>query len=209
MFRADMANIMDKKPFIVGIGGTLRLGSSTERAVAICLAEAAREGARTVLVKGVDLLFPHYNPDDVSRTEQAKNFVELIRQCDGLIVGSPGYHGSISGLIKNALDYAEDLRSDDRAYLDGRAVGCIATGAGWQSIGSTIVALRSVVHALRGWPSPLAVGINTSTKTFDSEGVCLDQNIEQQLATVGQQVVTFARAFSERAGSFNSGEAAA
>ena len=146
---------MEKRPFIVGVGGTLRPGSSTERAVATCLAAAAKAGARTTLVKGADLLFPHYNPDDLSRTEQARNFIELIRQCDGLIVGSPGYHGSISGLIKNALDYTEDLRSDERVYLDSRAVGCIATGAGWQSIGSTIAALRSVVHALRGWPAIL------------------------------------------------------
>jgi FMN reductase len=200
---------MDKTPFIVGIGGTLRPGSSTERAVSASLAAAAKAGARTVLVKGVDLLLPHYNPDDMSRTEQSRNFVELIRRCDGLIIGSPGYHGSISGLIKNALDYTEDLRSDERVYLDGRAVGCIATGAGWQSIGSTIAALRSVAHALRGWPTPLAVGINTSIKTFDNEGRCLDKTVEQQLSIIGQQVVTFARAFSSNIGSFGGGVAAA
>jgi FMN reductase len=166
-------------------------------------------GARTTLVKGVDLLLPHYNPGDLSRAEEATHFVELVRQCDGLIVGSSGYHGSISGLIKNALDYTDDLRSDERVYLHSRAVGCIVTGAGWQSIGSTIAALRSVVHALRGWPSPLAVGINTSTKTFDNEGRCLDQNVEQQLATVGQQVVAFARAFPKQGSSFSDGMVAA
>jgi FMN reductase len=193
---------MNEKPFIVGIGGTLRPGSSTERAVTTCLAAAAKTGARTAMIRGVDLVLPHYNPDDLSRTEQARNFVEMIRQCDGLIIGSPGYHGSISGLIKNALDYTEDLRSDERVYLDGRAVGCIATGAGWQSIGSTIAALRSVIHALRGWPTPLAVGINTSLKVFDNDGRCLDQNTDQQLSTVAQQVVTFAHAFPGQTSSF-------
>jgi FMN reductase len=200
---------MNKTPFIVGIGGTLRPGSSTERALSVSLAAAAKAGARTALVKGVDLLLPHYNPDDMSRSEQSRNLVELIRRCDGLIIGSPGYHGSISGLIKNALDYTEDLRSDERVYLDGRAVGCIATGAGWQSIGSTIATLRSVVHALRGWPTPLAVGINTSMTTFDNEGRCLDQNVEQQLAIIGQQVVTFARAFPGQISSVEGGVAAA
>jgi FMN reductase len=199
---------MGKKPLIVGIGGTLRPGSSTERAVALCLAAAAKAGARTTLVRGTDLLLPYYNPDDPSRTDQAKRFVALIQECDGLIIGSPGYHGSVSGLIKNALDYIEDLRSDERVYLDGRSVGCVATGAGWQSIGSTIAALRSVIHALRGWPSPLAAGINTATKVFDHDGNCLDQNIEQQLATVGRQVVEFSRAFP-RANVSKGGAAAA
>ena len=65
---------MNEKPFIVGIGGTLRPGSSTERAVATCLAAAAKAGARTAMIRGVDLVLPHYNPDDLSRTEQAEEF---------------------------------------------------------------------------------------------------------------------------------------
>ncbi len=51
--------------------------------------------------------------------------VDSIRQCDGLIVATPAYHGTLSGLVKNALDYLEELRDDERPYLDGRAVGCI------------------------------------------------------------------------------------
>jgi hypothetical protein len=39
------------------------------------------------------------------------------------IVGSPGYHGAISGLVKNALDYIEDLREDPRVYLDNTPWG--------------------------------------------------------------------------------------
>ena len=39
------------------------------------------------------------------------------RWADGLLVASPGYHGGISGMMKNALDYVEDLRADERVYL--------------------------------------------------------------------------------------------
>lgn len=190
---------MATKPLIVGIGGTLRSGSSTERALRICLDECEAAGARTVLLASADIALPHYNPDTPERSTEMKAVVELIRQSDGLIFGSPGYHGSISGLVKNALDYVEDLRADARPYLDGRAVGCVACGAGWQSIGSTLTALRSIVHALRGWPTPLAVGINTTSKCFDSDGHCLDEAVERQLRTVGRQVVQFARAFSQSA----------
>ncbi|MEZ2126632.1 MULTISPECIES: NADPH-dependent FMN reductase [unclassified Sinorhizobium] len=186
---------MTHKPLIVAIGGTLRPGSSTERALQICLDEAEKAGARTELLKGVDLTLPPYNPEDPVRSPQAMRLVQLIRECDGLIIGSPGYHGSISGMIKNALDYTEDLRSDDRVYLDSRAVGCVACGAGWQSIGSTLAALRSIVHALRGWPTPLGAGINTAVKTFDPDGRCLDPAVENQLRLVGQQVVRFVEAF--------------
>jgi FMN reductase len=186
---------MKAKPLIVGIGGTLRPASSTERALQIALAEAARSGARTITLRGVDLNFPLYNPDDRDRTVEAQRFVDLVHQCDGLIVGTPAYHGSISGLVKNALDYIEDLRDDRRPYLEGRAVGCVITGAGWQAIGSTLGAMRSIIHALRGWPTPLGAGLNTTGHVFDSNGLCVDRAADEQLKVVGRQVSLFTRAF--------------
>jgi FMN reductase len=186
---------MSAKPLLVGVGGTLRPGSSTEKALAVSLRAAELAGATTVLLGGADISFPSYSPETPERTPAMVRFIELIRQCDGLIVGSPGYHGSVSGLVKNALDYTEDLRADKRVYLDGRAVACIACGAGWQSIGSTLATLRAVVHALRGWPTPLGVGINTTLKCFDGAGKCVDKHVEEQLMIAGQQVVQFALAF--------------
>ena len=59
--------------------------------------------------------------------------------------------------MKNAIDLLEDLRGDSRVYLDGRAVGCIVTAAGWQGCNTTLGAMRGIVHALRGWPTPLGV----------------------------------------------------
>jgi FMN reductase len=201
---------MSKKPLIIGIGGTLRSGSSTEKALAVSLREAERLGATTVLLGGSDISFAPYSPESTERSAAATRFIDLVRKSDGLIVGSPGYHGSVSGLVKNALDYTEDLRNDERIYLDGRAVSCIACGAGWQSIGSTLATLRSIVHALRGWPTPLGVGINTTLKCFASNGDVLDPGVEQQLKTAGRQVVEFAQAFRNSTSevSLNSGFAA-
>jgi FMN reductase len=109
-----------------------------------------------------------------------------------LILASPGYHGSMSGMIKNALDYTEEMRADERVYLEGRAVGCVVCANGWQATGTTLIALRSVVHALRGWPTPLGVGINSAEKIFDDAGQCIP-SIASQLDIVARQVVAFAR----------------
>jgi len=188
---------MRKRPVILGIGGTLRVSSTSERAIELCLAEAAKYGAETILIRGSELVLPPFDPSSIDRSANAKRLVELIRRSDGLIIGSPGYHGSISGLIKNALDYVEDLRDEKRAYLEGRAVGCIACAEGAQSIGSTLAALRSVVHALRGWPTPLGVGVNSSEKPFNADGDCADEKVRQQLSALAGQVVSFADAFGE------------
>lgn len=69
------------------------------------------------------------------------------------LIWAAAHHGSVSGLIKNALDYIEDTTKEERVYLEGRTVGCIACAYGWQATGSTLNALRTIVHALRGWPT--------------------------------------------------------
>lgn len=183
----------ERAPYIVGIGGTTRANSSTERALRMSLAAATAEGATTLLLGAADLDLPMYAPERAERTPAARRLVRELARADGVIVSSPGYHGAPSGLIKNALDYVEDLRDAEIPYLAGRAVGCIACAAGWQATTTTLVALRSVVHALRGWPTPLGVVINSAAETFTADGTIADDAAGQQLQVLGRQVVEFAR----------------
>jgi FMN reductase len=145
------------------------------------------------MLAGPALDLPMYAPEKTERSAGARVLISLLRQGHGVIVASPGYHGSISGLIKNALDYVEDMRSDTSCYFDGRAVGCVACAYGWQATGSTLATLRSIVHALRGWPTPVGVAVNSSLKVFDAGGLCLDAGIGKQLDLMAEQVVAFAR----------------
>ena len=111
-----------------------------------------------------------------------------------MVLVSPGYHGTVSGLVKNALDYVEDLRDDVRPYLDGRAVGCVAAARGWQASVTTLTSLRGIVHALRGWPTPLGSAINSAHVMFGPDGDCSDDQVVATLRTIGLQVVEFATA---------------
>src|SRR5258708_6241367 len=179
-------------PYIVAVGGTLRANSSTERAMKYVLDAARRAGARTRLISGSSLQLPLYQPDNPERSDAARDLVAELALADGIILGSPGYHGSISGLVKNALDYAEDLRTDARPYFSGRAVGCIATAGGWSGAVNTLNALRDIVHALRGWPTPMGAVINTADSAFDDQGKCLTPRIAHVLDIMAQEIMSFA-----------------
>ena len=181
-----------KSIYIVGIGGTTRASSSTEKALKVALAAASALGAETRLLGAEDLILPMYAPEKTERAPAARLFIEEIRKADGIILASPGYHGSISGLVKNAIDYVEDLAKDASPYIQGRAVGLIATGAGWQGAVATLIALRSVVHSLRGWPTPLGVPINTLEPCFDADGNCVSPKLNEQLQILSREVVDFA-----------------
>lgn len=181
------------KPFIVGIGGTATPGSSTEQALILALASAEQAGARIKLFGSETLAnLPHYLTGGSSKSPQGHELVTAVRAADGLIIASPGYHGSISGLVKNAIDYLEETAKDKRVYLDGLPVGLIATAYGWQATGGTLATLRSIVHALRGWPTPLGAAINSSGGIFKG-GACTDAGASAQLDLVGKQVYQFAR----------------
>jgi len=181
------------KPHIVGIGGTLRAGSTSEVALRFALDEAASMGATVTMLTGDAVTLPLYAPEDAFRCDRARRLIDEISRAHGIVLASPGYHGSISGLLKNALDYVEDLRDAPLPYFHGRAVGLIACAYGWQATGTTLVAMRSIVHALRGWPTPLAVAINSSMKVF-AGGTPLDTGVATQLRSLASQVVEFASA---------------
>ncbi|UOZ03456.1 NADPH-dependent FMN reductase [Amycolatopsis sp. WQ 127309] len=176
---------------VLGIGGSLRPGSQSEQALRIALAGAEEAGASTRLIIGPELILPFYDQAQESRTEPARRLVEALRTADGVIVVSPGYHGALSGLVKNALDYIEDLRDDVRPYLSGRAVGLAAVAYGWQAAVTTLQQLRTTAHALRGWPTPLGGAVNSAEVKFDDAGNSSEDKVTATLRLIGAQVAGF------------------
>jgi len=180
---------------IVGVGGTLRPGSSTERVISHVLRHAKALGAQTALFVGEDINLPMYVPNRSSDCDRAAALISALRDADAVVIGSPGYHGGVSGLVKNALDYTEELAQHEAPYLEGRAVACIATGAGWQGANATLNALRNIVHALRGWPTPLGIALNARNPLFGSDGECLEEEVSGLMKLMAGQLVSFAERF--------------
>lgn len=176
---------------IVGIGGTLRQGSSSEMLARAVLGYCADAGAGTRMFDGPFLArLPHYDPQGSERNEAEAQLVEAVRRADALVIASPGYHGGVSGLVKNAIDLLEELRTDTRPYFDGRAVGLIVSAAGWQAGGVTLAALRGIVHAMRGWPTPAGIAINSiEQKPFDAEGKLADPSISGAARMMAAQLL--------------------
>jgi FMN reductase len=181
-----------RRPFIVGIGGTLRPNSSSELALKLALAETERLGADVEMIVGQALELPPYDPTRPLAPENAVRLLELLRRADGLIVASAAYHGSIPGFLKNAIDYVEDLREDPLPYLEGRAVGCIICAHGQQALGSTLANMRAIIHTLRGWNTPYAVTISSQNQPVDLQPDIVSEELRQQLRLVASQVVQFA-----------------
>lgn len=188
---------LDTKAIVVGLGGTMRPGSSSEQALRSAMERIERKGVTTVLFTGEALMLPIYDPATRQSTPGSTHIVEMIRRAAGVLIASPCYHGSVSGLVKNSLDYIEETAGDPRPYLDGKAVGLIGCGFGNQGPTMVLSQLRSITHSLRGWPVPMGVAINTAVTKFDN-GAWNDTNVDTQLSIMADQVVEFIQSVSGR-----------
>jgi FMN reductase len=183
---------------VLGIGGTLRPNSTSELALRHALRVAEQMGAATELITAQTLELPMYDPAN-AEAPGASALIQAARSANAVIIATPGYHGNMSGLIKNALDYLQELAGDPAPYLHGRAVGCIVTAAGWQAGVTSLAALRATVHALRAWPTPLGVVINSAVPPFGTDGEPVEPAVAGQLMEMVHQVVSFTPVMS-RAG---------
>jgi FMN reductase len=177
-----------RRPLILGIGGA-GPASSSEQALRIALAAAEEMGAETRLVGGEALAgLPLYLAPGCREHPRAQALIAGVRQADGFVLSSPGYHGTVSGLFKNAIDYIEETARDERAYFHDRPVGLIALASGWQAANTTLATLRTIAHALRGWPTPFGAAIRTRPGLF-LDGNCTDPDIAEQLHRIAAQAM--------------------
>ncbi len=175
------------------LGGSLRAGSVSAQILSACAGLAAPYGVRTTVLTASDLALPLYVPGSSDRPAAALRLLSALRRADGLIIATPAYHGGVSGLLKNALDYVEDLAGDTPAYLTDRAVG--AVGVGWSQHGAAgaVADLRNTIMCLRGWVTPMAVTVNSAGMAAEDGALLQDPQTMRRLEIMVGQVVDFTR----------------
>src|SRR5919197_2915354 len=180
---------------IVGLGGSLAAASKSRAALQSARKGATAAGAETRLLDLRDLDLPMYNPDDDEPGEAAAEPIESCYLADGLIWSSPLYQGTISGALKNALDWLHLLGQRDPPYLHDKVIGLISAAGGTQGL-QAINTMEFAVRALRGWAVPYVVPVVSAARVFDSEGRIDDEGVARQLETLGAEVVRVAERFT-------------
>lgn len=172
---------------VSAVCGSLRENSRTEQALAYALKGAADFGAETKLLKLRDFELVFYGsvaddeyPEDVSRLRQA------IRDSHGVILGTPEYHGSLTGALKNMLDL---MSIDD---FEAKIVGLIGVAGGYIGAINSLNTMKTICRNLHCWVLPQEVSIANVGDAFDADGRMKDPAMEERLLNIGRQVVKFA-----------------
>lgn len=182
---------------IVGIGGTLRADSTSRWALERALEAVHNAGATTELIDLNILRLPMYEPDlplDAYPADVAR-FVDAVRRADAFVWSTAGYHGTLAGVTKNALDFLEFVAHDERPYLHNRVVGLIATAGGELAAVNSINAMVHTAHALRATVAPLFVAIPKAWQVWDEQGHIRDAKWAKRLDQLGELVVQTTEVF--------------
>ncbi|AGB14683.1 putative flavoprotein [Halovivax ruber XH-70] len=181
---------MRSPPTVLAVVGSLREDSYTRTALRYVLQAAADAGAETHLLDLREYDLPVYDPD---RNEQGDSSTvkRLVRDADAVALGTPVYHGSYSGALKNFHDYCGWDEYEDTT------VGLLAT-AGGGSYGSTLEHMRATVRNVHGWTLPHQVGIRNASDAFVAEPDAIDGRafrdaaLEERVETLGERLVEYA-----------------
>jgi NAD(P)H-dependent FMN reductase len=173
---------------IAGISGSLRAGSYTRRAVECALQGAAETGAETRLIDLTDynLVF-RAGKDETGYPTDVARLRSEVKQAEGIILGTPEYHGSLSGVLKNALD----LMGFDE--FEGKMIGLVGVSGGRMGAFDALNTLRNIGRALHAWVIPEQASVPEAWKVFTADGKIADPQVEERLKEVGRQVARFAR----------------
>jgi len=180
---------------VVGIGGTLREGSTSLGALRRALAASEDAGAEIELLDLNELKLPMYEPRKpmYEYGENVRRLIEAMREADALLISTAAYHGTLAGVTKNALDYAQFLGKEEHPYFEGKVVGLISTAGGEQAAANANAAMVHTVHALRGIVAPLMVGVTKAWQRTDDRGEITDHHYGGRLDSLGGLVVELAQ----------------
>jgi NAD(P)H-dependent FMN reductase len=173
---------------VVGIPGSLRDGGSVHRAVQIALAGARSVGAETRMLDLRDYSLPFCDGRDDESTYPpgVGRLRHDVGSAQGVILGTPEYHGSVSGVLKNALD----LMGFDE--MEGKMIGLVGTAGGSQGAQNALSALRDIGRSLHAWVLPQQASVSNADAAFHADGTIKDPKIEERLRRVGAEVARFA-----------------
>lgn len=172
---------------VLALCGSVTDNSSTRRALEVALEGAKQAGAQTKLADLRDYHLPfaglRHEPENFP---DVKRLSDECRAAQAILWGTPEYHGSYSGVLKNALD----LMGFDE--FQGKMIGLVGVAGGSIGAINALNHLRTVGRQLHAWVLPQQVSIAAAHRAFDESGKLRDAEMEKRLLEIGREVTRFA-----------------
>ncbi len=190
---------MSRKLKILAFAGSLRRKSFNKRVLQTAIKGAQNAGAEVTLVDLRDYPMPLFNSDDEAAfgiDENALRFQGLLTEHDGFLITSPEYNGSLSGALKNAIDWAS--RPSDKYQrsdvFQGKFAAIMTASPG--SFGGVRVLshMRDVLTSIGVYVLPTEIAVSFSGEKFSGDGEEMtDERTKGVLENLGAALVGMLR----------------
>lgn len=181
---------------IIALAGSLRSQSYNKSLVKIAAQGAEEQGAHVVYVDLADYPIPLFSEDlEEEGTPAAVNDLKhLFAQSQGILVASPEYNGSISGVLKNVIDWLSRPSQgvDIDSAFDGKVAAIMAASPGGLGGLRGLGHMRDVLNNLGVIVSPKQVAVPAAYEAFNDDGEVNDVELEQRIKALGAQVANIA-----------------
>ena len=181
-------------PRILAFGGSLRRDSYNQKLAAIAADGARIAGAEVTLIALRDFPLPIFDEDlekAEGMPEAGKKLKKLFREHHGLLIASPEYNSSITGALKNAIDWVSRPESDDEsglvAYTGKSAILCAASPGGLGGLRG-LVHVRAILGNIGVTVLPDQVAISKAYEAFGPDGSLLDAKQATKVKSLGAQL---------------------
>ena len=166
---------------VLGVAGSIRQGSYSTRSLKIALEYAKKQGAEVRLLDLNTVVLPLYDPG-APASKEVEHTTEAIAWADAVILASPDYHGSMSGALKNFLDYFYE-------EFAGKVFGYIVAS---HEKGLTVMEqMRTAVRQCYGWSMPYGVSIN-GPQDFTGDEI-RNTRLSNRLRMMARDLVVYGR----------------
>ena len=164
---------------VLGVGSSLREGASSTIALSIALDFAKKQGAETRLLDLKQTALPLYDPTENKSNLEIQKVKDDVNWSDALILSTPDYHGSMSGAMKNFLDYFW-------AEFAGKTFGYVCTS---HEKGLTAMdQMRTAVRQCYGWSIPYGVSVSDSEDFVNGK---ITPKLESRLDMLARDLVVY------------------
>ena len=177
---------------VLGVAGSMREQSYSTRALKIVLEEVKKYDSESYVLELRKINLPLYDPSGNTLDESSSSSINsnnnglerittTLKWADAFVLASPDYHGSMSGGMKNFLDYFWEV-------FAGKTFGYIVAS---HEKGLTVAdQMRTAVRQCYGWSMPYNISIN-GEKDFDSKGNLVNSALAKRIKMLARDLVTY------------------
>ena len=164
---------------VLGVGSSLRNGSTSTAALRATLDLIKKQGAQTKLLDLKQTSLPLYDPNENQSSLELQKVEEDVEWADAFILATPDYHGSMSGTMKNFLDYFW-------AEFAGKTFGYIC--ASHEKGLTAMDQMRTAVRQCYGWSMPYGVSVSDRDDFTDGK---INPKLESRLDMLARDLVVY------------------